>query len=363
MNATEIAKKIVPHSGLIYLKTVNKKIKEITYFINEQILSFVSISPLLSSLYYAFISPQFRREHHAVIKGKLAYNKSLKSSNNNYYQLRRNIHRLEKGLIMRPRRNIFALDYIEETVDNYSKLVTNNTNPSDNQDLNWAHDVLNEYFKVVGSHPIIEKSKTIFSGIQPLNQEFNRIPYLRDSHNSLSINYEQFLELCYRRRSVRWYEQKPVPRELIDKAIIAASLSPSACNRQPFEFRVFDDPEQVKIIGKLPWGTKGFNDNFPTIVVVIGKLRAYFSERDRHIIYIDASLASMSFMFALETLGISSCPINWPDIENSEKKMSKLLKLESDERPIMLISLGYPDSQGLIPYSQKKHLSDIRRYN
>lgn len=362
MNAVKIAKKIVPESGLLYLKTVNRNRKKTGEFINNLILLLVGTSPLLSSLYYAFISPQFRREHHAVIKGKLAYNKSLKSSNNNYYQLRRNIHRLEKGLIMKPRRDVFALDYIEETVQNYSQLVKENANPLQNQDLNWAHDVLNEYFKVTGSNPVIEKSKTIFLSVNPLNQELNRIPYLRDN-KPLSISYEEFLELCYRRRSVRWYEQKPVPRELIDKAIIAASLSPSACNRQPFEFRVFDEPELVKQVSSIPGGTKGFAHNFPMIIVVIGQLKAYFSERDRHVIYIDASLASMSLMYGLEILGLSSCPINWPDVDEFENKMKSLLNLTDDERPIMLISVGFPDNQGLVPYSQKKILEKLRRYN
>ena len=80
-------------------------------------------------------------------------------------------------------------------------------------------------------------------------------------------------------------------------------------------------------------------------------------------IYIDASLSAMAFMYALETMGLSSCPINWPDIEEREKKAEKLLNLRQEERIIMAISLGYPDPEGLVAYSAKKDLDQIRSYN
>ena len=80
-------------------------------------------------------------------------------------------------------------------------------------------------------------------------------------------------------------------------------------------------------------------------------------------IYIDGALAAMSFVLALETLGLSSCMINWPDVEQQERKLARLLHLEPDERPVMQIAIGYPDPLGLVPYSGKKSLERIRRYN
>lgn len=113
----------------------------------------------------------------------------------------------------------------------------------------------------------------------------------------------KIFKLTKRRRSVRWFQ------------------SPSACNRQPYEFRVFDHPDMVNEIVNYQMGTAGYKHNIPTIIAAVGNLDAYFNERDRHIIYIDASLACMSFMLALETLGLSSCAMNWPDVEAREKKM------------------------------------------
>lgn len=154
-----------------------------------------------------------------------------------------------------------------------------------------------------------------------------------------------------------------MPRELIDKAILVANQSPSACNRQPYEYRIIDDPNLLKEVAKIPAGIKGYEDNIPMLIVVVGNLDAYFDERDRHIIYIDASLANMAFMFSLETLGLSSCSINWPDIEKLEKRMEKSLKLKQHQRPIMCMAVGFPDPNGLVPYSEKRNIREIRKYN
>lgn len=157
--------------------------------------------------------------------------------------------------------------------------------------------------------------------------------------------------------------EKPVPRELIDKAIHAAIQAPSACNRQPFEFRIFDDKEMVQQVVNIPMGTRGYGHNIPVVIVVTGNLDAYFSERDRHVIYIDASLASMSLMLALETLGLSSCPINWPDIEQRERQMEKLLALKKYQRPVMCIGVGYADPEGMVAFSAKRPIEMVRSYN
>ena len=110
-------------------------------------------------------------------------------------------------------------------------------------------------------------------------------------------------------------------------------------------------------------GIRGYEHNIPVLIVVIGNLAAYFDERDRHIIYIDASLANMSLMLAFETLGLSSCSINWPDIEQLEIKMEKMLHLKKYERPIMCLAVGYPDPDGKVAFSEKRSLDQLRSYN
>lgn len=354
VSASKFIKAIVPHDVLI-------KFKQVTVSLEKALLSLVCQSRIGSNFYYAFFDQSFAREHQSVLFGRVKYFKLLADNSNSSYLIRRNIHRLEKGLIMKPRKDVFAKDYIEETVNAYVRALEDRNQDLTNGELQWAHDVLNKYFSVIASEPKIDQVKAKFLSLESVDSKADFVPYKRDL-NHLATSYEDFLQLCWRRRSVRWYLPKKVPRKLIDQAISAATLAPSACNRQPFEFRIFDQTEMVQQVSSIAQGTKGFNHNFPTIVVVVGQLSAYFNERDRHIIYIDASLASMSLMFALETLGLSSCPINWPEIESWDLKITELIKLEPDERVIMLLAIGYPDPDGMVPYSQKKSLDMIRRY-
>ncbi len=172
------------------------------------------------------------------------------------------------------------------------------------------------------------------------------------------MSFEDLHSLFVRRRSVRWYLQKQVPAELICKAIDAAAQAPSACNRQPFRFIVSTQQEWASRIAECAGGTAGYSQQLPAIIVVVGDLSAYPLERDRHLIYIDASLATMQLMLAAETLGLSTCPINWPDVDSAEQRIRELLKLPAHERVIMLVAIGYGDPASGGPYSQKKQ-SDL----
>ena len=360
-------------------------------------LRVASGSPFLSTLWYAFASRAFWREHQAVLYGRLRHEQDNLSAAQSRYRLRRNVHRLEKGLIMRPRRAVFATEYIEETVLSLAVRVgasgSNGSSngsgsngasvvaevdgvgmldvcatpavPDDPQEVRWATDVLHAYFDAASGHPAIERARAKFQALplDPPGEGPRVAPYRRDLSQAPPVAYDDLLRLAIRRRSVRWFDPRPVPRELIDQAVQVAAQSPSACNRQPFEFRIFDDPALAQKVGSIPMGTRGFDHNFPVVVAVVGRLRAYFDEKDRHVIYIDGGLASMSFVLALETLGLASCCINWPDVDAQERAMAELLGLEHDERVIMLIALGWPDPDALVPASGKKALDVVRRYN
>jgi nitroreductase len=276
------------------------------------------------------------------------------------------VHRLEKGLIMRPFRVPFAKDYILETTRAFAYLARRRC-AEDSEDLRWAADVLRTYFERAGAQRgVIEEAREIFQdallALELASDGGAHVPYPRGDA-PLPVTYEPFAALCQRRRSVRWYQPGPVPRELVDRALAAALQSPSACNRQSFQFRFFDDPQLISAIANIPGGTKGYADSLPGLAVVIGKLGSYPEPRDRHVIYIDGALASMSFMLALETLGLSSCAINWPDVASNERAIEQLLRLAPDERVILLIGFGVADPTGLIPFSAKKPLSVMRRWN
>lgn len=339
----KMLKKLLP-SGII------SKIYTLKIEANFRFIRLFSNSDFLSSLYYFLFSSSFSREHRSVLTGRLAYKETILRVDRSSALLRRNIHRIEKGLIMQPRREVFAEAYIDETVDCYtSALKQASACP---EELKWAQDVLTLYFSVVIHQGAIVTAYDKFNS--ECKPALTSVPYQYQDLPLSSITFEQLETLYKRRRSVRWFEDKKVPISLIRQAVNAASLAPSACNRQPYEFYVVNESGKATALAELAMGTVGFADNIQCTIAIVGDLSAYPAERDRHVIYIDSSLASMQLMLALETLGLATCSINWPDVEDREKAIETKLELPKHKRVIMLMAVGYAQKEGGIPFSQKK---------
>ncbi len=351
------------------MKTIVKNVLRRPYHLlcnlHSRFLSVFRCGRWPASLCYAFFSGAFGREHRAVLAGKHIHQKERDRQQGNSATLRRNIHRLEKGLSMPNRRQVFALDFITETVAQYQRLVA--PGAADKEELWWSRDVLVNYFAVVDDVPVVSAARKRFESFAPLAHATvstaPKVPRPRGTPGPSPVDYDHFLQLCHRRESVRWFTDQTVDRALIDQALQAGIQAPSACNRQPFRFEFFDDPVAVRDVITIPGGTTGFRDQVPVVAVAIGQLRAYSDERDRHIVYIDSSLAIMGFLLALESLGLSSCTINLPDVERQERALAKRLQLAPDERPIMLIAIGYAQPKGMVPHSAKKPVATLRRWN
>jgi len=312
---------------------------------------------LYTKIYYVFFSDIYTRQIFSISKGIQEYKNK---NHENEVLLVRNIHRIEKGLIMPELKNEFALNYIEETVYAFIAL-SESKNKRDKNLLSYASNILQKYFGVVNlQNPKIQRLKEEYNKVKFVKK--NTLPYKRKDSEINEVDYNSLMKLYKQRRSIRFYKDKKVDRVLIEKAVDAATLSPSACNRQPFKLIVSDENPLKNKLGEMPMGATTYYKNVPVFAAIIGDLSSYFDERDRHLIYIDGSLFAMSFMLALETLGLSSCPINWPDIENKEKKLENFLKLKPYERCVMFIGLGYADPNMLVPFSNKKTSNQIIKY-
>ena len=326
------------------------------------LLGLLSKSSVLSTLYYVLGRHAFSREHRAVLLGRAKYFERLAAPRGSSPLLRRNIHRLEKALIMQPRREVFGEGFIEETVDAFLSAEASADFCQD--ELSWARDVLSDYFSVVTHTPSIARVATRFEETQngSVSELGAKVPYAFEALKSPELSFETLHTLFLHRRSVRWYRQVPVPDSAIQRAVAAAALAPSACNRLPYRVYASSDQAHAVAMASLAGGTPGWAENIPCCLAIVGDLSAYAEERDRHLIYIDGALASMQLMLALDVQGIASCPINWPDVPKAEARMASLLNLEPYDRPVMLISVGYGLPEGGVPYSQKKSASALLRW-
>lgn len=328
----------------------------------QRIRKFCTRSSFLSSLYYTLFDSSFRREQQSVLAGLVQY--SEKSDFSQKSLLRRNLHRIEKGLTAEDKKAVFAEAYIEETVLAFANEVLLST---DLPSLKWAFDVLNRYFEEVQKTGSILEAWNRFRAIDISSLNFdannNYVPQRFISPQDHMVSYDDFRVLCKNRHSIRSYQNRAIPKNAIESAIETSLNSPSACNRQPFEFRIIDEPELLKEVANLPIGARTFAQGIPVMIFLVGNLSAYGLERDRHLIYVDGGLITMSFILALETLGLSSCVIGWPDIESKERELEKILSLEKHQRCILCMSVGYPNREIEVPYSQKKCMDEIVTYN
>jgi nitroreductase len=330
-------------------------------------LHWVAKSRVRTRLWYA-IRRAYGREQQAMLAGIAAYHDAEAARHSGpLFHLRRDAHRIEKGLsVPPPRRATFAERYIGETISAFEKVVATQAgvpDPTVETTLAWAADVLDQYFDVVEPTPAVTAARRRYDAVAGVvRRDGTRVPQPKD-HGLCPVEYDALLAMARRRRSVRAFLAEPVPRDVIDAAVEVARQSPSACNRQAFEFRVYDQPELVEDVVDLAPGFDAHGRKIPAIIAVVGKYRAYFRERDMHVIYVDASLASMALVFAFESLGYASCCINWPSIPSRDRALAEWMSLDPDEEVVMLIAVGRADELVSSPYSEKAPLDVVRSFN
>ncbi len=323
-------------------------------------------SRLMTEVYF-LVTGGFGWEQYSVLAGQQAWRRG--SSLNPHaiaYGLRRSIHRIEKGLTYRDVRTTFAVSYIEQTVNWLGQIHEAYSEAESKPSvIHWAHGVLDVYFEVTAESdaPAIRRARGEYERLGSFHtcRSLPRVsPFVRPS-TECPVSLEQLRELVSHRRSVRDYLLKPVPRRVIDRAIEVAIEAPSACNRQPFVFKVFDEPGTIERLMQIPRGFSGY-EFVPCVIAVVGEFCAFPELRDRHVPYIDASLATMGLQLALETQGVSSCCINWPDIAEQEVAIREEVDLRDDQRIIILLAVGYAQPDCTIPGSLKKDLDEIRQF-
>jgi nitroreductase len=311
------------------------------------------------SLFYV-LNGAFNDEKRAVLAGNNEHFRGEQNRNHQMF-LRRSVHRIEKGLISRPMRKSFAADYIGRTVSTYANLVGGSH--FDAGEAQWARDVLARYFVVTAESPDdrVKAARRSWNDARhaetTVDEDLSPFPY-SPLNPGLDL-YKHLAHVAGNRRSVRWFEQKRVPRALVERAASVGLTAPSACNRQSYRVELLEDDALRRTVAAIPMGTAGFSEQIPLLGVLIGQHRGYEHHRDRHAIYVDGGLFSTGFILALESLGLSTCCINWPEIPALNRKMGRALGLREDERVIMLIAIGYGIEKQEVPRSHKRDLKGL----
>jgi len=159
------------------------------------------------------------------------------------------------------------------------------------------------------------------------------------------------VDVVLSRRSVRRYEQKEIPKDVLDRILEAGRQAPSAMNRQPWHFIVLTDYEIKKELSK-GFFNRHIKDSAVTVVGV-----AYTGFIDRRWSTISTSIALQNMVIAAWAMGVGSCWIG----DFKEDNVKKLLKIPDKWKVVALISFGYPAEKPRL--KRKKPLDKIVSFN
>ncbi len=192
----------------------------------------------------------------------------------------------------------------------------------------------------------------------------------------------EFWKRLKRRRSVRHFSPEPVPFELIETAVRCAASAPSGANKQPWTFVVVQDPALKRRIRRAaeeverenyerrfpaewlkdlePFGTdwrKEFLETAPYLIVIFAQDYGLENGRKRKHYYVQESVGiAAGFLLAalhycgLATLTHTPSPMGF---------LSELLERPKNERPYLVIPVGYPAADAKVPRIPKKALDEV----
>lgn len=163
----------------------------------------------------------------------------------------------------------------------------------------------------------------------------------------------EFIDLIYRRRSIRKFTEKPVSKETLTELLKAGMAAPTAMNGQPWEFVVVTNPETLnKFRGALMFAKQ----NYTAVICVCGSKLVEKSKLGDRFWVQDCSAATENILLAATALGLGSVWIGVHPIFTSVLQVRTILNLPEDVTPLNLIGLGYPaeEKDARTQYDEKK---------
>lgn len=195
-----------------------------------------------------------------------------------------------------------------------------------------------------------------------------------------------FYEDMKRRRTVRDFSDRPVPREIIEDCIRAAGTAPNGANKQPWHFTVVSDPEIKKKIrdaaeeeerkfyenratdewleALAPLGTdhnKPFLEDAPYLIAIFSKSYGTKGngEKETHY-YVKESvgIATGILITAIHNAGL----VSLTHTPSPMGFLNDILNRPKNERPFLLLVVGYPKGDVKVPDIIKKPLDEISSF-
>lgn len=213
------------------------------------------------------------------------------------------------------------------------------------------------------------------------------IPYRNSTYEGEELlqRVKDFYQFMNQRRSLRMFSDKPVPKQVIEDIIMTASSAPSGAHKQPWTFCAIANPEvkarireaaeqeeHINYHGRMSdtWledlkvfdtnEHKPFLETAPWLIVVCKRAYEEDGGEKKHNYYVNESvgIASGFLLTAIHHAGLvalthTPSPMNF---------LMKVLNRPANERPFLLIPVGYPAKDAVVPDIQRKPPEDVIVY-
>ena len=242
-------------------------------------------------------------------------------ANKDIMLMRKYGHIVDKGLHRRDiapghSRNYYIL--LKELVDKLS-----GSEFSSDPTYLWACEKLSKYES-------LQKSPENF---QPLDSK------LQESN----ISYDALFDLIKSRRSNRFFLEREVSDDVVDKLKRTVNWAANSCNKQPIRLFVANSPDLARECLTCCKGGTGFSDYIPSFWVFAANVRGYVWPSEMYLPSVDTSLGAQNVFLAAHTLGISGTILSWAQKSKEEEdKLRTLLNIPKDYMIVFCAVMGYP---------------------
>ena len=209
------------------------------------------------------------------------------------------------------------------------------------------------------------------------------IEYPLEEMRERAANFRRQMQ---RRRTVRHFSDRPVPREIIEECLLTAGTAPNGANLQPWQFVVVSDPNVKRTIrttaeeeekefyhrrapqewleALAPLGTdehKPFLETAPYLIAIFGKNHSELPDgRNVKNYYVNESvgIATGMLITAIHNVGLASLT----HTPSPMGFLNEILNVPPDSKPFLLLVVGYPAENAEVPVIEKKSLDEIAKF-
>lgn len=197
---------------------------------------------------------------------------------------------------------------------------------------------------------------------------------------------KSFYEDMKRRRTVRDFSDRPVPREIIEDCIRTAGTAPNGANKQPWHFSVVSDPDVKKEIREAaeeeerefyenratdewlealaPLGTnpnKPFLEDAPYLIAIFSEsygIKENGEKETHYYVKESVGIATGMLITAVHNAGL----VSLTHTPSPMGFLNDILDRPENERPFLLLVVGYPKENVKVPDITKKPLDQIASF-